>query len=142
MTRIARTELAACTVSLVFVDGFYEVAVLAPGGGGEEVVPMFRTRYVDVALARFRAEETARGVEASVIRFEAGETYRTSSICDSDCIFTMHVLSRTAKTIKTLTGGDPRTYRIYERDGVERVSMGSYSMAAQFRATRKERAQC
>lgn len=59
--------------------------------------------------------------------FEAGKTYFTRSVCDSDCIIKVSVASRTAKTIKTVDG---KVLRIYVYEGVERVKpWGSYSMA-------------
>lgn len=70
-------------------------------------------------------------------QFQVGKTYSTTSACDSNCVFTITVVSRTAKTIKTIDKrGEPRTYRvsISAWDGAERVSMGSYSMAPGFSA--------
>lgn len=69
------------------------------------------------------------------IKFETGATYTTRSIGDYDCIFAITVVSRTAKTIKTVDEhGEPRTYRTFVYDNAERVSMGSYSMAPGFSA--------
>lgn len=69
------------------------------------------------------------------IKFETGATYTTRSIGDYDCVFAITVVSRTAKTIKTVDKhGEPRTYRTFIYDGAERVSMGSYSMAPGFSA--------
>lgn len=60
-------------------------------------------------------------------QFEAGKTYQTRSICDSNCIISVKVVSRTAKTIKTEKG---KTLRIGTYDGHEFVKpWGSYSMA-------------
>jgi hypothetical protein len=59
--------------------------------------------------------------------FEPGKTYSTRSICDYDCIFSITVASRTAKTLKTTKG---QTLRIGQFDGEETVKpQGSYSMA-------------
>ncbi|HPO93324.1 MAG TPA: hypothetical protein PL072_07615 [Phycisphaerales bacterium] len=69
------------------------------------------------------------------IKFETGATYTTTSACDSNCVFAITVVSRTAKTIKTVDKhGEARTYRTSVYDGAERVSMGSYSMAPGFSA--------
>lgn len=69
------------------------------------------------------------------IKFETGATYTTTSACDSNCVFAITVVSRTAKTIKTVDKhGEPRTYRTFVYDGAERVSMGSYGMAPGFSA--------
>lgn len=64
--------------------------------------------------------------------FETGKTYKTRSICDSNCWFTITVVSRTARTIKTEKG---KTLRVGTYDGAEFVKpMGSYSMAPIIRA--------
>jgi len=63
-------------------------------------------------------------------KFEAGKTYSTRSICDHNCIITVEVISRTAKTIKAKTDDGLKTLRIGEYDGAEFVKpWGSYSMA-------------
>jgi len=62
--------------------------------------------------------------------FQAGRTYFTRSICDSEHIITVQVLSRTAKTIKAKTARGVQTFRISEYAGVEQVKpWGAYSMA-------------
>jgi hypothetical protein len=59
--------------------------------------------------------------------FKAGQTYTTRSACDHNCIFSIRVARRTAKTLVTTTG---KTLRISEYDGRETVKpCGSYSMA-------------
>lgn len=64
--------------------------------------------------------------------FQTGSTYTTRSICDHDCIISVVVASRTAKTIKTADG---KVLRIALYDGVEFVKpWGSYSMAPIVRA--------
>lgn len=68
-------------------------------------------------------------------KFNVGQSYQTRSICDSECIYTLTVAKRTAKT---LTDADGRRYGIKVTDrGVEFVSMGRYSMASQFHADDK-----
>lgn len=60
--------------------------------------------------------------------FEAGKSYSTRSICDSECIISVHVASRTAKTVKMRNG---KVLRIgsYLIDGAEFIKpWGSYSM--------------
>ena len=64
--------------------------------------------------------------------FQAGRTYSTRSICDHNCIFSITVAKRTAKTIVTTEG---KTLRIALWNGVESVKPhGNYSMAAIIRA--------
>ena len=64
--------------------------------------------------------------------FETGKTYSTRSICDADCIFSLTVVSRTAKTIKT---SDGKSLRIALHEGNEYVMpFGRYSMAPMIRA--------
>lgn len=59
--------------------------------------------------------------------FQVGKTYATRSVCDHNCIISVTVASRTAKTIKTADG---KTLRIQEYRGIEQVKpWGSYSMA-------------
>ena len=67
------------------------------------------------------------------IQFSPGQTYSTRSICDHDCIISVKVVKRTAKTITTTEG---KTFRIGVYDGAEFVKpWGSYSMAPIMRAT-------
>jgi hypothetical protein len=64
--------------------------------------------------------------------FQAGKTYTTRSACDYDCIFSVTVAKRTAKTITTSNG---KTLRVALWNGVETVKpCGSYSMAPVIRA--------
>lgn len=62
------------------------------------------------------------------MQFEAGKTYSTRSVCDRNCVFSITVTKRTAKTIATTDG---KTFRIAVNDrGEETIKpMGSYSMA-------------
>jgi len=64
--------------------------------------------------------------------FTAGHTYTTRSIGDANCIITVRVADRTAKTILTTEG---KKLRISSYDGVEFVRpWGNYSMAPIVRA--------
>lgn len=70
-------------------------------------------------------------------QFETGKTYTTRSICDHDCIISLTVIKRTAKTITADLGGHRgvKVLRITVWDGEETVKpWGSYSMAPQIRA--------
>jgi hypothetical protein len=70
--------------------------------------------------------------------FEVGKSYGTRSVCDYDCIFVMTVVKRTEKTLWIERHGKVERKRITVWDGVESVSMGSYSMAASWYADRDE----
>ena len=60
-------------------------------------------------------------------QFTVGKAYKTRSICDADCIISLTVAKRTAKTITTEKG---KTLRVSLLDGIERVRpWGTYSMA-------------
>lgn len=63
--------------------------------------------------------------------FEVGKTYTTRSACDHDCVISVRVLARTAKTIKAVCGHKgERTLRVSAYEGTETVKpWGSYSMA-------------
>ncbi len=71
---------------------------------------------------------------SSIQQFQTGKTYSTRSICDHNCIFSITVISRTAKTIKIVDPHDSKsikTLRISEWQGNEQVKpFGSYSMCA------------
>lgn len=70
------------------------------------------------------------------MKFEAGKTYWTRSVCDHNCIVRVAVAKRTAKTITTDEG---KTLRIREWNGVEQVKpWGTYSMAPIVGADRAE----
>lgn len=67
--------------------------------------------------------------------FQAGKTYTTRSIGDHNCIISVTVASRTAKTIKTTSG---KVFRISLSvyDDAEFVRpWGNYSMAPIVRAS-------
>ena len=67
--------------------------------------------------------------------FQIGKTYTTRSICDYDCIISITVLARTAKTIKAKVRGELKTLRIAEYEGREMVKpWGSYSMSPAIKA--------
>ena len=62
--------------------------------------------------------------------FQIGRTYTTRSVCDHDCVISVPVVARTAKTITTTMRGETKTLRIAVRDGIEFVKpWGTYSMA-------------
>lgn len=80
-----------------------------------------------------------------IIKFQAGRTYYTRSVCDHDCIITVEVVSRTAKTIKARTSKGLVTLRVSEYsdrsrlDVIEQVKpWGSYSMAPIVGADREQ----
>lgn len=64
--------------------------------------------------------------------FQTGKTYSTRSICDSNCIISITIARRTAKTIWTTCG---KQLRVSEYDGAETVKpYGTYSMCPIIRA--------
>ena len=69
-------------------------------------------------------------------KFQTNGFYTTRSICDSNCIFRVLILKRTAKTV-TVRDDQGRSYRckIYtDHDGSEYIKpFGNYSMAPIFR---------
>lgn len=65
------------------------------------------------------------------MKFEIGKTYSTTSICDSNCVFSFEVLKRTAKRITLKHHNEVFTRGIYVYEGVEHCKpFGSYSMCA------------
>lgn len=72
-----------------------------------------------------------------MIKFEAGKTYWTRSVCDYDCIIEAEIISRTDKTVKAkLTRGE-KTFRVQVWDDVEVFSpWGRYSMSPTMTADR------
>ena len=63
-------------------------------------------------------------------QFMPGQTYQTRSIGDRDCIITVTVSKRTAKTLTANIMGKDKTLFIGEREGIEYVKpWGSFSMA-------------
>ena len=45
--------------------------------------------------------------------FEVGKTYFTTSACDSNCIFKVEIVKRTAKTVTFRRDGKERRAKIY-----------------------------
>ena len=74
-----------------------------------------------------------------IAQFEAGKVYWTTSIGDSECIYTIKVIRRTAKTLYvTDEGGKPKTLRVKpDYHGHESVApKGSYSMSPTISASK------
>lgn len=69
-------------------------------------------------------------------KFEKGQKLSAVSICNSDCVFTGTVISRTAKMVKVqLSDGEivNKKIHVYE-DSEYMYPHGQYSMAATFSA--------
>jgi len=65
--------------------------------------------------------------------FTPGKTYQTRSICDADCVISVTIAKRTAKTVTTTDG---KTFRVAFYDGAELIRpWGTYSMCPIIRAT-------
>lgn len=64
-------------------------------------------------------------------RFETGKTYQAISLCDSNCVWAVKVIKRTAKFLTvTVDGGEVIRVGINTYDNVERCYFsGKYSMA-------------
>jgi hypothetical protein len=82
-----------------------------------------------------------------IFKFVPGRTYYTRSACNQDTIFTVRIISRTAKTIKAQIDGrgEPKTLRISEyadRSGLDVIEQvkphGAYSMAPIVGADREQ----
>jgi hypothetical protein len=71
----------------------------------------------------------------NVKTFEAGKTYTTRSVCDHDCIISVTIEKRTAKTVTAKVRGEVKTFRVAVYDGAEFIKpWGSYSMTPIVRA--------
>ena len=69
--------------------------------------------------------------------FQPGQELSTTSICNSDCVFTAKVVKRTAKTVTIDIDGDETRCKIHNNDEGEFIyPHGRYSMAPIFRAQR------
>lgn len=76
-----------------------------------------------------------------VIKFEAGKSYWTRSICDYDCIIRIEVISRTAKFITAKVGNKIKRLgvKVCTYDNAERCDpWGRYSMSPSISAGRNE----
>ncbi len=63
-------------------------------------------------------------------QFKTGQTYTTRSVCDHDCIISVTVDKRTAKTVTAIVRGKQKTFRVGVYDNAEFIKpWGSYSMA-------------
>jgi hypothetical protein len=82
---------------------------------------------------------TTTTAPTAVAAFEVGSTYEAVSACDSDCIWTLEVLSRTAKfvTLRDVQSGETNRVGVRSYGGEEWASpFGTYSMAPVIRAGR------
>jgi hypothetical protein len=65
-----------------------------------------------------------------MLAFNVGQTYSTRSICDYECIYSITIASRTAKTIKTTRGKTLRVSASWDGRAEMVRPNGNYSMAA------------
>lgn len=69
-----------------------------------------------------------------MLKFEIGKTYSTTSICNSDCVFSYKVVKRTTATVTMINKfGEQKTYRINKKVSEYRKAEsifpeGNYSM--------------
>lgn len=78
-----------------------------------------------------KAHEEAEANKTQVAQFEVGKTYYTRSICNHDCIFSIKVLKRTAKTVVVLKDGKEKRCKIglsYNEKEETITPWGIYSM--------------
>lgn len=75
---------------------------------------MDRSELVKEAIRKAHEEAAKAAAEAKnqVAKFEVGKTYYTRSICNHDCIFSVKVLKRTAKTVVVLKDGKEKRCKI------------------------------
>ncbi len=66
--------------------------------------------------------------------FEIGKEYFARSACDHDCIFTVKIVKRTAKTVTFLRNGKEHRTKLFTDDHGEYIAPYRYSMAPIFRA--------
>ena len=72
-------------------------------------------------------------------KFEEGKIYYCRSACNHDCIFTIKVVKRTAKTVTYIYDGKQRRSNIkLDDNGNEYIRPDNYSMAPVFRAERQQ----
>ena len=72
--------------------------------------------------------------------FQVGRTYSTRSICDHECIHSVTIVARTAKTVTFIQRGEVAKRRgVTVWNGVEQFKpFGSYSMCAVIQATDRD----
>ena len=73
--------------------------------------------------------------------FEIGKEYYSRSIYNHDCVFTIKITGRTAKTVTYEYMGESRRSKIRFDDSGEYIQPGRYSMAPVFRAEREIQAE-
>lgn len=73
--------------------------------------------------------------------FEIGKEYYSRSICNYDCVFTIKITGRTAKTVTYEYMGESRRSKIRVDDSGEYIQPDRYSMAPVFRAAREIQAE-
>lgn len=69
---------------------------------------------------------------------QAGQTLAARSLCDHECIFVIHILSRKGQFVTLKYHDKVKRKKVHvDYDGTEYVlALGSYSMAPMFRAAR------
>lgn len=65
-----------------------------------------------------------------MIKFEAGKTYTTRSVCDAECVITVTIEKRTEKTVTAKVMGEIKNFRVADYMGIESFKpWGNYSMS-------------
>ena len=69
--------------------------------------------------------------------FEIGHKYYDTSACDHNCVFTIEIVKRTAKTVTFRRNGKERRTKLFCDERGEYIIPDRYSMAPVFRAERE-----
>lgn len=92
------------------------------------------TNYSELVKAAIRkahedAAAAAQAAKNDIKAFEVGRTYQTRSICDHNCIFSVEIVKRTAKTVIVRKNGKEQRNKITVINGRETIyPWGVYSM--------------
>jgi len=111
------------------------VAMIETGNGDTMSEKEWEEYCETVIKSKEKAPEPVQALDAvqpesQLLQFEPGKTYYTRSTCDHNCIYSVTIASRTAKTVTTDKG---KKYRPgISRDGKAEILYphGRYSMAA------------
>ena len=104
----AKTLNFSTQKTMRLAQGLYE-GVAVKGRGTIGLITYLRT---DSTRISEEAKAAAEVTKNQVAQFEVGKTYYTRSICNHDCIFSVKVIKRTAKTVVVLKDGEEKRCKI------------------------------